>query len=1029
MIKLPLANTEDSKKSVEILKRYYQNDLICGEKKPWLTRLMQSRGPFLAVESVDPEREEAYIMDAASQIATLGLGFSPLSFMGTGHFQESWSNRTDTPEARALRKALELFLQRMTGWDHLTMLLCNSGAEANERALGLCYARRNSDRADKILAFKGSFHGRTLVSVASTWSAAKREPFQWPEAKSVFCSWPTVLGGEIDFPIPPNWHEVWEDAPAKEFTPPDARGDALLTDEIASLQEVREQLLSGEVFAIILEPMQSEGGDRYGSNRFHLGLMLMAKAFGVPLIYDEVQTGFYLGREFFWYRQFHLRDREGNELVPDFVVCSKKAQLGMVLSPHQLKLSRFEDGEEFSMASLSRGLIHGMVMDQYREGILSMEKMAHEGLAHLAGHYEQFIANPRARGLCFAFDIHPSVNNEQAKSWVGEFVKRRFERGLLYYPAGERTLRFRLNLSFIQQDVNFLFEQLDCLCRTVFLSEEVPLPTTVTTRGRSVDVDYRRNITLLKKKLSVLKGESTGGAWEMLQQEAHEMWGAELFRFDEKNFLIYRDEIMALQRALYEPIRQTSIELFEQAAGHKGSLCLGLKQGDVLGGILFSAPPSLYPKETGVGDDPLVRDGNTLYTLDTTVQKDFHGVGMGQFLKYAQVLLACEQGLEVLCGKNRVGMARSMIKLNLSLGSYEREYLSNNYRDGERNGDSFYYHCPVRWKPSPLNLSCRIASPCEELDGDFIQEQLPSLANKVCLSNFVSERFLKILRDLATLLPSSLQHIYSASGQSECVDKVGKSLWYSGKKKAHRMMTFHNHFFGNGTFLARSLNVEGEGYFPVDILPEPKDDNYQTVLESVRSNLSREDYGGVWIEPVTQRRMYPVPREFLCALRKLCQEKEVPLIYNETASAGFAYNSSHYFASSDEELTPDVGLAFLGGQAGMVFCRKGIWVETQLMMISTWDGDEFSFANYHRSMREILEDSDRYQSTLQHFEASLKSILSAYPIEAMNLQRGRGWFKGTLPVSLRCCFERRGEGYLVDPSYHQMKRFLAHYGT
>ena len=217
MIKLPIANASDSRQSAEILSNYYSGDFICGEKKPWLSRLEKSQGPFLAVESAKGENEVAYIMDAASQIATLGLGFSPLSFMGTGHCHESWTNRNDTVSAKFLRDGFASFLQRMTGWKHLSMNLCNSGAEANERALGFCFGRRASSRADKILAFEGSFHGRTLVSISCTWSKQKREPFQWPQAKIVFCPWPTVKSGQINFPIPGHWHETWENLPPKHF--------------------------------------------------------------------------------------------------------------------------------------------------------------------------------------------------------------------------------------------------------------------------------------------------------------------------------------------------------------------------------------------------------------------------------------------------------------------------------------------------------------------------------------------------------------------------------------------------------------------------------------------------------------------------------------------------------------------------------------------------------------------------------------------------------------------------------------------
>ena len=51
----------------------------------------------------------------------------------------------------------------------------------------------------------------------------------------------------------------------------------------------------------------------------------------------------------------------------------------------------------------------------------------------------------------FAFDF-------KKKEQVAEFIKKRFQYGLLFYPAGDKTLRFRLNLSFTESDMIFLFE-------------------------------------------------------------------------------------------------------------------------------------------------------------------------------------------------------------------------------------------------------------------------------------------------------------------------------------------------------------------------------------------------------------------------------------------------------------------------------------------------------------------------------------------------------------------------------------------
>ena len=81
---------------------------------------------------------------------------------------------------------------------------------------------------------------------------------------------------------------------------------------------------------------------------FTLGYSL-AKAFSVPVIFDEVQTGYHLGREFFWHKQFNLKDSQNNMISPDYIVCAK-AQIGLVISHCDEK-----SNEEFSTASFFRG--------------------------------------------------------------------------------------------------------------------------------------------------------------------------------------------------------------------------------------------------------------------------------------------------------------------------------------------------------------------------------------------------------------------------------------------------------------------------------------------------------------------------------------------------------------------------------------------------------------------------------------------------------------------------------------------------
>ena len=96
--------------------------------------------------------------------------------------------------------------------------------------------------------------------------------------------------------------------------------------------------------------MQSEGGDCYSSDRFHQGLINLCHSFNVPLIYDEVQTGFHLSPRLFWHQQFKLKDPEGKPLFPHYITCAKKAQTGLVLSLREIYFYR--DLLDFQVSSV-----------------------------------------------------------------------------------------------------------------------------------------------------------------------------------------------------------------------------------------------------------------------------------------------------------------------------------------------------------------------------------------------------------------------------------------------------------------------------------------------------------------------------------------------------------------------------------------------------------------------------------------------------------------------------------------------------
>ncbi|MFA6239224.1 MAG: aminotransferase class III-fold pyridoxal phosphate-dependent enzyme [Bacteriovorax sp.] len=1021
---LPIINNDDANHGSEILKHYYANKMIPAEKKTYMTKLRDSQGPYMGIESSDGSTH--YLLDAASQIATMGHGFNPSMFFGTTEFIETWMNDSTTKEFKDMRIAFLHFLKRKLNWKKASMTLVHSGAEANETALGYCYRSRIHKEANKVLAFEGSFHGRMMITLAATWNKSKREPFEWKNYLAEYVKYPELNDSQINVAMPSGWREVWNESSVNDFhIPAGWTDDSMIKKEVEALLNIRTQLQSRKIFAILIEPMQCEGGDCYSSDRFHTALLLMARTYKVPVIHDEVQTGFHLGKEFFWHRQFNLRGLSGEQLNPDYVICAKKAQLGIVLSHKETK--NIFIGEEFSVASAFRGYAHALSLDQCQSRIQEMEALVIPRINKLLKKHEKFISRPRLNGLAFAFDLHdPALLNK--------FVDLRFKHGLLYYPAGNQTLRFRLNTSFGEKDLDFLFERLDYICRELFLNEHHPVPTHVDTDTTSAAENYEWHELLISAKLEKLQGKAINSKdiFQKVEKLMTQKSEIKLIQISADNFLNYRQEIIDLQKKVYEPARQTDIEKFEHTVLNKNSICLGiLSREKKLLGIAFAGPLKLYPLERGVRMDPHFNDEGSLYMLDVTIDTSLQRSGLGRSLKYALSAMALTKGIKRIQGRNRDRLAAAMININLSLGAIEQNYIPEDYPDFEDYRDVLYYTSKADWTRPKIHLARAVNIPLsvKSLTKDYFDLQMPFAVNKVCLSNFVSETFLKGIKEVINTLPVHLRHGYTCSGQSESVDKVAKTIWVKSapevkEKHITKMMTFKNHYFGNGSALARSLSIEADPYFEVTKLANPSENNYGEILKLVEAEFSTGKYLAVWIEPVLQKTMDKMPLEFLKGMRTLSTKYKVALVFNETASQFYRFSHSHFFASSNTEIAPDAGLIYFSGQSAMAFASDNYYLEQPLMMISTWDGDEFSFNTYHHAFTNVLKNEKDYKETTIQFHEKLIAHLSRYEIELIKLEKGFGYFKGSIPASMSKMFVYHGDRYIVCPSYDAMKEYI-----
>jgi acetylornithine/N-succinyldiaminopimelate aminotransferase len=161
-------------------------------------------------------------------------------------------------------------LDRLVAAGSGKVFFCNSGAEANEAAIKLARKRGGRGKHVVVSAWR-SFHGRTLATLHATGQPEKHEAFQ---------------------PLPEGFrHASWNDA--ADF----------------------ERVLDDQVAAILLEPVQGEGGVNPGDPQFFRDIRRMCDERGIVLIVDEVQTG--LGRTGEWFGFQHF------DVKPDIVTMAK----------------------------------------------------------------------------------------------------------------------------------------------------------------------------------------------------------------------------------------------------------------------------------------------------------------------------------------------------------------------------------------------------------------------------------------------------------------------------------------------------------------------------------------------------------------------------------------------------------------------------------------------------------------------------------------------------------------------------------
>jgi acetylornithine/N-succinyldiaminopimelate aminotransferase len=334
------------------------------------------------------DKEGKAYLDFAAGIAVNGFGYGDRTILVAIKQQVSKlihaSNLFHTEPAAALadRLAALAFPSKV--------FFCNSGTEAWEGAMKFARRVGHATGRFEFVCFERGFHGRTLGALSTTWNPKYREPFE-PLVPGVhFCAWNDL-----------------------------AAAKALVGEKTA---------------AVMIEPVQGEGGIRPADPAFLRGLAELCRERGALLAFDEVQSG--LGRtgSMFAYQQAGV--------TPDILTLAKPLggglPMGAVLIREELEgaIRPGDHGSTFGgnpvAAAAALAVLDKLTAPGFLETVQKRGVALSRGLRKLARRFPEAIAEVRGPGLMIGVEF---------KGEAGLVLKALRARGVLATKAGDHVLR------------------------------------------------------------------------------------------------------------------------------------------------------------------------------------------------------------------------------------------------------------------------------------------------------------------------------------------------------------------------------------------------------------------------------------------------------------------------------------------------------------------------------------------------------------------------------------------------------------
>jgi L-lysine 6-transaminase len=282
------------------------------------------------------------------------------------------------------------------------------------------------EKGTQVIHFREAFHGRTGYTLSLTNTDPAKTNY-FPKFK-----WPRIENPKVVFPLEKNLAAV---------VAAEKRAVAAIEKAFADNKY--------DIAAIIIEPIQGEGGDNHFRGEFLRELRRIADEREVILVFDEVQTGGgATGTMWCW---------QHCGVQPDILAFGKKAQICGIMASDRLN----EVESVFKVSSRINSTWGGNLVDMYRakrileiieedrlvENAAKMGKVLQKHLGDLEKRWPDFISNARGLGLFCAFDLPDSACRDALLTTM-------IKHGLLVLKCGTKTIRFRPPLNVKKEELD-----------------------------------------------------------------------------------------------------------------------------------------------------------------------------------------------------------------------------------------------------------------------------------------------------------------------------------------------------------------------------------------------------------------------------------------------------------------------------------------------------------------------------------------------------------------------------------------------